>query len=68
MSRKGDKRIRRVLQPRVCKFIKHKPFMVLYLINEATDAKRQPRLAITEPRVWQNHFVILQWWSVLAHS
>ena len=24
--------------------------MVLYLINEATDAKRQPRLAITEPR------------------
>ena len=42
--------------------------MVLYLINEATDAKRQPSLGMTEPRVWQNHEVILQWWSVLAHS
>ncbi len=31
---------------------KHKPFMVLYLINAATDAKRQPCLDMTEASIW----------------
>ena len=33
---------------KVCKFIKYKSFMNLYLINAATDAKRQVYLHMTE--------------------
>ena len=40
--------------------IKHKPFMDLYLINAATDAKRQPCLDMTETRIWDWNEVTIQ--------